>query len=209
MQDIRKHITSEDVSVLEQSLRFVIQRATKEAERGKAAEARATAMLAILGILAGFIVPSVESTATIDGSERWALLTVFLTVLAFLVKGLFNAIRVLSVSRQYRVDAETVYDFQTMSHAQALQEEIACVLWEHAKAIRPNSEKLFWLQRSQRAAGIAVIWFMVFGVALYLANEELVLLPPFVSISIATLGVLAFFTVDLIAERYGGLWVRE
>ncbi|MEH6720782.1 MAG: hypothetical protein V7704_18030 [Aurantimonas endophytica] len=47
IREIREQLVSEDIDVLEQSLRFASARAAQEAERGKAAEARATAMLAV------------------------------------------------------------------------------------------------------------------------------------------------------------------
>ena len=51
--EIRSKITSNDTEVLRHSLGFVQERLREEQDRGKAAETRAVAVLAILGILAG------------------------------------------------------------------------------------------------------------------------------------------------------------
>ena len=125
IREIKDQLTSQDIEVLEQSLRFAIARCTHEAERGKAAENRATAMLAFLGILAGFVVPVIETVEKAQGDAKWTLLILFLASLLFIVKGLYYAVRVLGVSKVYRLEIGTVFDFQPLSREDALREEIA------------------------------------------------------------------------------------
>ncbi|MBZ6380088.1 MULTISPECIES: hypothetical protein [Pacificimonas] len=207
MGGIVEQIASKDLNVLQQSLAFVRERNTAENERGKAAEARATAMLAILGILAGFIVPLAQTISAADGGMRWSLIAALLSSLTFLVKGLYHALGVLSVAKQYRLTVDTVLDFQTLSRAEALREEIAGLVWECRQAIKPNSLKLFRLHRCQRSALTAILLFMLFGLLLLAAQQQW-----FVSVgfayAIAILALAALFLADPIVERQG-IWRRE
>lgn len=205
ISEIREQLASQDNKVLEQSLRFASARCAQEAERGKAAETRATAMLAILGILAGFIVPLVETVEAAKGDDKWSLLVLFLGSLLFLVKGLYNAVRVLGVSKTYRLEIETVFDFQPLSQPDALREEIAGLIWEYRKAIQPNTEKLFRLHRCQRSGLLAIIFFMLFGVLLLAAREEWFQLPLWAAGALAVLAVLLLAFSDKLFERLG-IW---
>jgi hypothetical protein len=205
VRNIKARITSEDIDVLEQSLRFVRDRAAQEADRGKTAEARATAMLALLGILAGFIVPLIQTVATAAGETKWSLLVAFLASLIFLVKGLYHAVRVLGVSKRYRLEVESVYDFQALARVDALRDEIAGLVWECNRAIQPNTEKLFWLHRCQRSGLIAIVLFMLFGILLLSATEKWVSLPQWVAFVLAGGAVLLLALSDPVAERLG-IW---
>ena len=206
MLDIRNCITSNDVKVLEQSLTFVKQRAAREVDRGKAAETRATAMLAVLGVFTGLIVPRIESLANIAGDSRWFLLVVFLSSLLFLVRGLVYAIKVLSVGKQYQATPETVYDFQKLSYEDVLREEITTLLWECRQATRPNTEKLFWLNRCQRSGFIAISLFLVFGTLLVPMRGEWLSLPLWASACFGILTITLLFFGDRICEHFGEIW---
>tara|TARA_B100000614_G_C14518247_1_gene481512 strand:+ start:781 stop:1470 length:690 start_codon:yes stop_codon:yes gene_type:complete len=203
--EIREQLVSEDIDVLEQSLRFASARGAQEAERGKAAEARATAMLAILGILAGFIVPLVGTIEAAKGDGKWTLLVLFLGSLLFLVKGLYNAVRVLGVSKMYRLEIDTVFDFQPLARSDALREEIAGLIWEYRKAVQPNTEKLFRLHRCQRSGLIAIIFFMLFGIFLLAAREKWLQVPLWAAGALGVLAALLLVFGDNIFERLG-IW---
>lgn len=208
IREIRDQLTSQDTQVLEQSLRFASARRGQEAERGKAAENRATAMLAFLGILAGFIVPVIETLEKVQGDAKWALLILFLASLLFIVKGLYYAVRVLGVSKVYRLEIGTVFDFQPLSHEDALREEIAGLIWEYRNAIQPNTGKIFHLHRSQRNGLVAVVTFMLFGILLLGVRLDWLELPCWSAIlfGAAALAVLAFG--DRVFETFG-FWKRD
>lgn len=207
MRKIMDQITSKDINVLQQSLAFVRERGLLESERGKAAEARATAMLAILGILAGFIVPLAQAISSFDGEIKWSLTAALLGSLIFLVKGLFHAVGVLSITKQYRLTVDSVFDFQGRSRADALREEIAGLVWECQKAVQPNTLKLFRLQRCQRSGLIAIILFMLFGILLLVAQEQW-FVPQCVAYGIGVATLLLLFAVDVVAERTG-IWRND
>lgn len=208
IREIKNQLTSQDIEVLEQSLRFANARCTHEAERGRAAENRATAMLAFLGILAGFIVPVIETVEKVQGDAKWTLLILFLASLLFIVKGFYSAVRVLVVSKVYRLEIDTIFDFQPLSREEALREEIAGLIWEYRKAIQPNTVKLFRLHRSQRNGLGAVVTFMLFGILLLVVRQDWLELPSWSAVPFGTaaLAVLAFG--DRVFETFG-FWKRD
>lgn len=208
MREILEKITANDIDVLEQSLAFVRERSALENERGKAAEARATAMLAILGILAGFIVPLIESVHGIVGEIKWSLIVTLFGSLLFLVKGLYHAVRVLGVSKRYRLNIDSVFDFQPLSRVDALREEIAGLIWECKRATQPNTLHLFRLHRCQRSGFAAIILFMLFGILLFTADQQWIHVPRWVAYVIGSTVLLLFFMIDFISEK-SGIWGKS
>lgn len=207
MDEIREKITSNDPAVLRQSLDFVRLRASLEAERGRNAETRATAMLAVLGLLAGLIVPLIESIIKVTGDGKWFLFATFLASLLFLVKGLIYAIRVFGIAKRYRLKPETVYDFQPLSPEDSLREEITASLWEYNMISPPNTEKLFWLHRCQRNGLIAILFFILFGLSRIAIHEQWIAPTPGSSIFLAVICLIAVFAADKVAEARG-IWGR-
>jgi len=55
-QEIRKQLSSNNPEILKQALEFVTEKLDIERSRERRAEDRATAMFAVSGILAGFVV---------------------------------------------------------------------------------------------------------------------------------------------------------
>lgn len=208
MRKILEQITASDIDVLEQSLAFVRERSALENERGKAAEARATAMLAILGILAGFIVPLIESIDGITGEIKWSLIATLFGSLLFLVKGLYYAVRILGVSKRHRLQIDSVFDFQPLSRADALREEIAGLVWECKQSTRPNTLHLFRLDRCQRSGFIAIILFMLFGILLLAADQHWIALPQWVAYVIGSTVLLMLCLTDIIFEK-NGIWGKS
>lgn len=208
MNEIRKHITANDIDVLEQSLAFVRERAAYETERGKAAEARATAMLAILGLLAGFVVPLVKAINTVSGDVKWSLIAAFLGSLLFLSKGLYHAVCVLGVARHYRVKVDSIFDIQGLSRTDALREEITWLVWECQRSIQPNTVKLFRLHRCQRSGLVALILFMIFGFLLLLSENKWLVIPQWFGYGVGLSILLLLSFTDLIAEKTG-IWGKK
>lgn len=203
--EIRSQVTSNDVDVLRQSLEFVKGYLAQENERGRVAEVRATVMLAVLGVFAGLIIPRAEVFTKKTGDESWFLLVAFIASLFFLVKGIFYAIRVLGISKRYRSRPDSIYDFQTLSPADALREEIVAVIWEHEHATSPTTEKLFWLNRCQRNSVLAIFLFVLFGLAFIVAHKQWFGIPVCATLVLGAIVGSVFLVGDILAERFG-LW---
>ena len=206
--EIRNKITSGDVAVLKHSLAFVQGRMREEQDRGKAAETRATAILAILGILAGLIVPFATTIASVVETNRSFLYFIIATSILFLLKGIYYAFRILGISKQYRLMPEYVYDFQSGTLEDVLRTDIAATMWSYERAKEPNTQKLFWLNRAQRNGVIAIFLYALFGLSLFVSREGLLALPPWTTCVSATFAVLALLISDKLAERFG-IWRKS
>lgn len=203
LEELRAEITSTDIGVLRQSLEFARLQARKEVERNRATEARATAMMAALGILVGLVAPVTKSVVDSKGPHDWLILTTLAGALLFLAKGLYYSIRVLWVQKMHRLNADTVCDFQGLSAEDSLREEIADTVWETEELVQPNTARLFWLNRCQRNAVCGIVLFMMFLLLRFPLLEQWI---PFQGCIAAVLFVtfsLLFLLGDRIAERLG------
>ena len=210
LREIRNQITANDVEVLRHSLGFVQERLREEQDRGKAAETRATAILAVLGILAGLIVPVATTIESVEETSRLFLYVIYAATILFLLKGIYYAIRILSIAKQFRLTPYSVYDFQSANLEDALRDDVAATIWSYEQAKDPNTRKLFWLNRVQRNGVIAIVLYAFLGVSLFVLREELMTSPPWTTYATASLTLFAWLLFDRFAEaeRFG-IWHRS
>ena len=118
--DIESRISSSDLEVLRQCRRFVDERLTKEGARGRSAEVRGTAMLALIGAAAAFLVHIADKLPSFSGNPAGMKLGVILYIFAvlFLIKSIYYAVRTLGTLSQLRMEVDSVYEMQ---HCQKLK----------------------------------------------------------------------------------------
>ena len=204
---IRDRITSNDIDVLRQSLAFASTCLADERERGKTAETRAAAMLAVLGVVAGLVVPQAATLGTIDNGTNLFLLVGYVAPLPFVLRGLVYAVRVLSVSRRFRNTPELVFALQEHSQAEALRTEIAAVVWECRQTVQPTTAKLHWLYRCQLNGLAAFILLAIFAVAVVVGRQEWFEMAPCVTLVFGVLVTVVFAGEGWLARR--GIWSKE
>ena len=210
LREIRNQITANDAEVLRHSLGFVQERLREEQDRGKAAETRATAILAVLGILAGLIVPFATTIESVAETSRLFLYVIYNASILFLLRGIYYAIRILGIAKQFRLTPNSVYDFQSANLEDVLRDDVAATIWSYEQAKEPNTRKLFWLNRAQRNGVIAIFLYAFLGASLFVLSEELMTSPPWITYAAATLAVLAWLLFDRFAEaRRFGIWRRS
>ena len=208
MKEIRDNITSDDETVLRHSFLFASKCLKEEMGRGKAAETRATAILAGLVIFAGLTVPLVDKVKSANSAIFPFFCLTFIAFLLFLVKGIYYALKTLGVSVMYRLNpAGTVYGFQPLALKECLRGHISGIIWAYEKAIQPNTNKLFWLNRSQRNSMIAVFLYVLFiGELFFLSEKLLLLMPSYIFYILVALVAFVFFFGDKLFERFSSIW---
>lgn len=208
LREIRDSITSTDVAVLRQALAFVQERMKEEQDRGKVSETRATAIIAILGIFSGLIIPfAITFEATAQDNYTILYIVIGASVL-FLLKGIYYAFKILGISKQYRLKPDYIQEIQTGTIVEALRTDIAASIWLYEQVKYPNTRKLFWLDRAQRNGLIAIFLFAFFGISLFVSQFHSFLFPLCVTYGLATFFVLAWLLSDVLAEWFGGIWSR-
>ena len=204
MPEIRDKITSDDREVLKQSLAVASACLADEKERSKTAETRAAAMLAVLGVIAGLVVPQAATLGAIDSGTGWFLLVGYIAPLLFLLRALVYAVRVLAPSIRCRNTPERLFAFQECSEQEALRAEIAAVVWEYRQGVQPTTDKLYWLYRCQRNGLVAIFLLAAFAVALVMERQQWFEIPLYVTLVVGILVAVMFAGESLVAR--GGIW---
>jgi hypothetical protein len=99
-----------------------------------------------------------------------------------------------------------IYEFQKCSEIESLREELTWKIWEFWELIPVSTEKLFWLNRSQRNTVAALITYMFLGMILFLEMKldiSINFVPTYLLVSM--LVVLGLF-IDPAMERLGNIW---
>ena len=191
LSDIEKAIQSNDQGVLQRSLDFAYRCRQREYDRGRMAEARATATLAILGVLVGLLIPQGGSLPDSGDASFSFLAASYVIPLLFLLAGIVYAIKGLGVIQGLRVEVDTVFDFQPQTSMEALRSEVTAVVWECKHAVQPNTARLWYLERCQRNGLLAVLSLAVFGIALLVTEKLAVEIPSWVGAVYLVAAVLA------------------
>ena len=205
-KEIRSKITSENLSILKRSLLFVDDRLALLRERAKLAETRATAMLAVSGILAGFVVHFGKTLDNLKVSDSILFSALYLAAILFIIKAIYFSIKALWVLKGNELNTDLVFELQDCSEIEALKEELTWKIWEYWEAIPVTNEKLFWLNRSQRNTVAALITYMFLGMILYL--EIKLVFPSYwivTCLAVSLLVSLVLF-IDIAMERFGNVW---
>jgi hypothetical protein len=204
--DIRKQVTSYDVEVLKQSLSFMTDKLELERSRAKSAEDRATAMLAVAGILAGFVVQSTQLLSVPSQSGWLFLLSLYIGSIVLLMKAGLFAIRALWSLKAYELTPELVFKVQGLSNTDAVREELVWKIWEYYQLLPVGNKRLFWTNRSQRNMFAAVIFFGFLGTAWLVLETANIFVPFYVGITTAVIiaGIVIF--LDPISEKLGKVW---
>ena len=165
------------------------------------AEARATATLAILGVLVGLLVLQGGSLPGKDDGSFWYLAASYVIPLLFLLAGIAYAFKALGAIQGQRVEVDTVFDFQPQTPEEALRSEIAAAVWECKNAIQPNTTRLWYLERCQRNGLLAVFSLAVFGIGLLVTEKLSVEVPSCLGIVYLTVAVLALVFERKVFQR--------
>ncbi len=202
INEIRGKIKSNDEATLRHSLLLVSKCLEGEIERGKAAETRATAILAGLVIFAGFTVPLVDTVKSANSVNFPFFCLTSIAFLLFLVKGIYYSIKTLGVVLRPRLEPDIIYEFHSSTFEDCLRNHISEIIWVYKKSIQPNTNKLFWLDRSQRNCIIAISLYVVFVAEFFFLPEKfLTILPSYTIYILSAVVLFVFIFGDKLLER--------
>ena len=201
LSEIEEAIQSSNQAILQRSLEFAYRCRQREYDRGRMAEARSTATLAILGVLVGLLVPQGADLPSKDDGSFWFLAASYVIPLLFLLVGIVYAFKGLGASQGLRVEVDTVLDFQKQTPEEALRSEVAAAVWECKKAIQPNSARLWYLERCQRSGLLAVFSLAVFGIGRLVTEKLSFEVPACLAVGYVTIAVLALVFERKVLQR--------
>lgn len=207
--EIRERVTSDSLPVLQQALNILSEMLSEERSREARAEGRATAVLAVAGILTGFVV---SLAATFDESkniEQWTLMGLYVLYfgsISFLLKGGIYGIWATKGLSGYRVTPDLAFDLQPMTEVEALREELIWKIWEYYRLLPLANKRLLFTERGQRSVIASVICFAVLGFIRLIPDEVSFTTPSWVVFVIGIVMMVLLLSLDRIAERSGNLW---
>ena len=190
IEEIESQIECDNEKTLQSYLDFVYRCRTRESDRGRTAETRAIATLAVVGVLVGLLIPQFENLPQLEEASFWFLTTSYGIPLFFLLLSAIYAMRVISASKTYRIEAEAILE-ENLTTNEALRYQIALITWECNYATSPNSKKLLSLDRSQRFVLFAVFTMVVFGISMFLSKKLDFYLPACVGLIYLVTAVIA------------------
>jgi hypothetical protein len=203
---IKEKLIPANIEILRQSLEYINQRLALERSRSDRAETRASSLLTVSGILAGFAVVFIESFREGKVNEDILSLILFSSSILLLVKALFYSVRALWALKGNELNADLPYDLQTLSEEQSTREELAWKIWEYHEILPVSNQRLFWVNRSQRNLVFSFMTFLCLGVELFASGHINFDLNTCCMISLVIILGIGILFLDPIAEKFGGIW---
>lgn len=205
IESFKKKLTSESQEVLTLCGEFLDQRIEKERLRGESAENRANIILTASGAASAFLVFFSDKLPDVTSSNN-ALFTLIYAVSAlWLLKSVWYSIKSISSQSRLQIVADNVFEFQKEDRLNAMKMIISSKLWELQNSIQPNSERLFYVQRAQRALIVFISLLLLEGLALLTKNIAIINQNKCLIIIFILLSVFSFFFGDKLIEKKG-IW---
>ena len=204
--EIKAKLSSNDINILKQSLSFVTWKLSVERLRSSRAETRATSILAVAGILAGFIIYFSKLIGSPGQSIWYILFTIYIISILFLLRSALSAIKALWALIGNELKPDLAFDLQELSKIDALREETTWKIWEYYELLKISNKRLFWTNRAQRNIYAVIVSFAFLGTGWFFLEQIPIQVPQCVVIFlIVLLSILAIF-LDVVLERFGKKW---
>ena len=204
--EIRTKLSSNDVNILKQSLSFVTEKLSVERSRSSKAETRATSILAVAGILAGFVI-FFSKLIGFPGQSNWLIMfIIFIVSVLFLLKSALFAIKALWTLKGYELTPDLAFDLQELSEIDALREEITWKIWEYYELLKTSNKRLFYTNRAQRNIFTTIVAFAFLGTSWFFLEQIPIQVPQCVVIFLIVLLSIPAILLDVVLERFGKKW---
>jgi hypothetical protein len=205
--EIRSKLSSNELTILKQSLSFINEKLVLERSRSQRAEGRATAILAVDGILSGFVVHFAKLIGPPCDFQWLFLFSLYVGSILFLLKSALYSLKALWALKGNELTPALVFNMQSLSEIEALREETTWKIWEYYQLLPLGNERLFWTHRAQRNIFAAIIMFTILGM-LWFLSEQITTphLPDCIVYLLIMLIALFVVFLDMVLEKWGNLW---
>ncbi len=204
--EIRKNLSSDNLGILKQSLAFINERLLLERSRSEKAEKRATVLLAVTGILSGFIVHFAKFIGLPESNNTFLLSIFFIGAIFFVLKSGLYAIRALWALKGNELSPHLSFDIQKLTELDAIREETIWKIWEYYQLLPVGNERLYWTNKSQRNTIGAIVAFTFTGALWFVQKTNEFSAPFILCLFIAFFMAITVIFLDFFSERFGKLW---
>ncbi|MDZ4058322.1 MAG: hypothetical protein U1D69_15425, partial [Polynucleobacter sp.] len=202
---IREMLSSNDINVVRKCQEFVDERAGLERMRGESAERRANIILSTLGASSAFLV--FMASNLLDDPEKvgWLAIILYAAAALWVSRSVWYCIKSIRTQSRYRLTEESVFEVQDKNEIDAIKDLLSGKIWELQCSVQPNTERLFYVQRAQRALIVFVGILLLLGVVVVVGNYLSIQPSPCVLFFVSALGAIFWFFGDYFIEK-SGIW---
>ncbi|MBL1376948.1 hypothetical protein [Zobellella iuensis] len=202
---IREMLSSDDINVVRKCQEFVDERASLERIRGESAERRANIILSTLGASSAFLVFMASNLLGDPEKVGWIAIILYAAAALWVSRSVWYCIKSIRTQSRYRLTEESVFEVQDKNEIDAIKDFLSGKIWELQCSVQPNTERLFYVQRAQRALIVFVGILLLLGVVVIVRNYLSIQPGPCVLFFVSALGVIFWFFGDYFIEK-SGIW---
>lgn len=202
---IREMLSSDDINVVRKCQEFVDERASLERIRGESAERRANIILSTLGASSAFLVFMASNLLGDPEKVGWIAIILYAAAALWVSRSVWYCIKSIRTQSRYRLTEESVFEVQDKNEIDAIKDLLSGKIWELQCSVQPNTERLFYVQRAQRALIVFVGILLLLGVVVIVRNYLSIQPGPCVLFFVSALGVIFWFCGDYFIEK-SGIW---
>ncbi|MBB1489570.1 hypothetical protein [Oceanospirillum sediminis] len=209
IDEIKSKLNSSDaeIEVLSLCEKFLDEKIEQENNRARLAEQRTSTLLNTLGASAAFLVFAGSELKKVsfsfaDGS--WFIIFLFSFSLLYIFRSVYYSIRSIQVGFIKRTTPESIFELQEKNKEEALKDVLAGKLWELKNIIHPNTTRLFYVQRAQRALVLFFSSLLLTSIFAILNKYGVLYSIQCALIVCAFLMIPFYFLVDKLIEKNNG-----
>jgi hypothetical protein len=205
IKDIRELLSTKDINVIRKCQEFVDERAHLERMRGESAERRANIILSTLGASSAFLVFMASDLLGDPVRVGWLVIILYAASALWISRSVWYCIKSIRTQSRYRVTEESIFEVQNKKEIDVIKDLLSGKIWELQHSIQPNTERLFYVQRAQRALIVFVGILLLLGVVVVTRNYLSIQPSSCVLFFISAFGVFFWFFGDYFFEK-SGIW---
>jgi hypothetical protein len=204
LKELREELSTSNIDVVRLCEKFVDERISQERMRGDAAERRANIILGTLGASTAFMI--FIASVLLEKRDGNSLVVLLYAAAALWVsRSVWYCIKTIRPQSRNRIDVKSLFNFQGKSEIDALKDIVSGKIWELQQSIQPNTERLFYAQRAQRALIIFVGILLLLGMAIMSQGYFTFHLRTCVLVIGSAIAVACLFFADYFIEK-SGIW---
>ncbi len=205
IETIRKMLSSSNIKVILRCQEFVDERAHLERIRGESAERRANIILSTLGASSAFLVFMASIFFANPSKVGWLVVILYAASSLWISRSVWYCIKSIRTQSRYRVTVESIFEVQGKTEIDTVKQLLSDKIWELQYSIQPNTERLFYVQRAQRALMVFICILLLLGLTVIVQNYFSFKPNSCVLFVVLAIFIIFWFLGDYLIEK-NGIW---
>lgn len=202
-EQIQEWLTSEDKSVLEQSLKIIDEHLNKEIERGESITKRISIMITLLAAGTAVLIFFGKTILEISSNFPFLIYFMYSVPVIFLIKTFFYSLRAIRPGVKNITVPQLIFDIQDKTFLDSLRYETTWKIWEYFQILPFNAGRLFLFERGLSNFLFSIISFLILGLLLLLNKNSALHICNKIQFTIGGFFILFAFLIDYILKKTG------